>query len=512
VSTVSQSLSASRGRAARHGFGLGAGLFLLTLLISAVSDEPRALRMAAVVALMASLWISEAVPLAATALLPLVLFPLLGVLPGRETAPFYVNSTIFLFLGGFMIGRCMEAWGLHRRLALWIIGWVGSGPRRVALGLMLASALLSMFISNTATAVIMLPIAVAVIVQVEERAGARESRAFAAALMLGVAYACSVGGIATLVGTPPNLALQRILQVTFPEAPVISFGQWLLFGLPLSVTFLLLIWLLLTRVFFHLPKELALGEDVIRQQYVGLGPMQHGERMVLLVFIATALLWTSRLDLNLGFVTLPGWSRLLPHPEFVDDGSVAIAMAMLLFLIPSRNGSSHGPAVMPPDIFRRLPWDIVLLFGGGFALAAGFQASGLSALVGQQFDGLVGVPAIVAILATCAILSFLTEFTSNTATTQLLLPILASVAVTMRVDPRLLMIPAAISASCAFMMPVATPPNAIVFGSGRLRIAQMARVGVWINLIGVLLVAFLFSTLGRWVLRIDSLTLPDWAH
>jgi sodium-dependent dicarboxylate transporter 2/3/5 len=489
VSTVSQSLSASRGRAARHGFGLGAGLFLLTLLISAVSDEPRALRMAAVVALMASLWISEAVPLAATALLPLVLFPLLGVLPGRETAPFYVNSTIFLFLGGFMIGRCMEAWGLHRRLALWIIGWVGSGPRRVALGLMLASALLSMFISNTATAVIMLPIAVAVIVQVEERAGARESRAFAAALMLGVAYACSVGGIATLVGTPPNLALQRILQVTFPEAPVISFGQWLLFGLPLSVTFLLLIWLLLTRVFFHLPKELALGEDVIRQQYVGLGPMQHGERMVLLVFIATAL-----------------------HPEFVDDGSVAIAMAMLLFLIPSRNGSSHGPAVMPPDIFRRLPWDIVLLFGGGFALAAGFQASGLSALVGQQFDGLVGVPAIVAILATCAILSFLTEFTSNTATTQLLLPILASVAVTMRVDPRLLMIPAAISASCAFMMPVATPPNAIVFGSGRLRIAQMARVGVWINLIGVLLVAFLFSTLGRWVLRIDSLTLPDWAH
>ncbi|MFQ5600645.1 MAG: SLC13 family permease, partial [Candidatus Krumholzibacteriia bacterium] len=487
-------------------------LFVVLLVASPLTDHARATRMGAVAVLMASWWISEAVPLAATALLPLVLYPLLGIQSGKETAPVYVNSTIFLFVGGFMIARCMEAWALHRRIALRIVRLVGSGPTRVVLGLMLASAFLSMFISNTAAAVIMLPIGLAIVLQLEDRAGRDATAGFAAALMLGIAYACSVGGIATLVGTPPNLAFQRILAITFPEAPPVSFGQWLLMGLPLSASFLVAIWLLLTRVFFHLPKHVELDRGTLDVEYSRLGRMRYEEKVVFAAFITTALLWTFRNDLRLGFVTLPGWSNLLPSSKLVDDATVAVCMALLLFLVPARSPEARGGAVMPANIFSRLPWDIVLLFGGGFALAAGFQNSGLSELAGRLFSGLVGVPAILVVVAVCTMLTFLTEFTSNTATTQLLLPILASVAVAMQINPLLLMVPAALSASCAFMMPVATPPNAIVFGSGRLRIADMVRAGFWINLLGIVLITLVFYVLGTSVFGIDTTSSPPWAR
>jgi sodium-dependent dicarboxylate transporter 2/3/5 len=313
----------------------------------------------------------------------------------------------------------------------------------------------------------------------------------------------SLGGMATLVGTPPNLAFTRIFAITFPETAGPSFGAWIMMGLPLTGTMLALVWLLLTRVFFRIPADLVIDRSILEQERAALGPMIWPEKAVLVVFSLTALLWIFRVGLQLGSVTIPGWDRLLPHPELIDDGTVAVAMALLLFLIPNRQGGKAGRTLMSADGLRDLPWHIVLLFGGGFALAKGFQVSGLAALIGEKFVGLAGMSPVMAVASTCFTLTFLTEVTSNTATTQMILPILASLAVDLRLDPLVLMIPATLSASCAFMMPVATPPNAIVFGCGRLRIADMARVGFFINLLGVVLITLFFLTLGKSILGID---------
>ncbi|MHC4427258.1 MAG: SLC13 family permease, partial [Planctomycetota bacterium] len=322
----------------------------------------------------------------------------------------------------------------------------------------------------------------------------------------------SVGGIATLVGTPPNLSFVRILEIVFPDVEPIGFGQWMLMGLPLSVTMLIIVWLLLTRVFFRVPKDLTLPADVIREEHRQLGPMRFAERAVLAVFAITALLWVFRKDLNLGMATIPGWANLLPFPKLIDDGTIAVAMALTLFFIPSRAaGTGRSRALVDLDIFGRVPWHIVLLFGGGFALAKGFQTTGLSAFVGQQFAGLEGAPPLAMIAAVSTTLTFLTELTSNTATTEMVLPILASAGVAMGENPLLLMIPATLSASCAFMLPVATPPNAIIFGSGRITIADMAKVGIVINLIGIVVIAIVFSLLGTAVFSIDPGVVPDWA-
>ena len=467
--------------------------------------------MAAVAVLMATWWITEAIPLSATALLPLVLYPVLGVMKTREAAPIYFNSTIFLFIGGFMIAVTMEKWGLHKRIALWIIRRIGGGPSRIVLGFMIASAFLSMWISNTATAIMMVPIGLAIIIQLEEKFGRRKCHPFTVALMLGIAYGCSLGGMATLVGTPPNLSFARIFEITFPNATPIAFGQWLVMAIPITLVMLAIVWLLLTRVFFRFPASFEVDRDVIEREYEALGRISFEERAVALIFAATAFGWVFRKDLVLGALTIPGWSRLVPNANLIDDATVAVAMALMLFFIPTRSGRATSRMVMGVDVFTKIPWHIVLLFGGGFALAQGFQVTGLSELIGTRFAGLEGVPVFVMITCVSGGLTFLTELTSNTATTEMILPILASVAVAMKVNPLLLMIPATLSASCAFMMPVATPPNAIVFGSGRLRIAEMVRVGFFINLIGVVVICVVFFFLGTTVLGIDTATIPSWA-
>ncbi len=493
------------------GLFLGPLLFLVLLQLNLDPGNPQTTRLAAVAVLMAVWWITEAIPLFATALLPLVLFPLLGILSGRDTAPIYVNSTIFLFLGGFMIALTMEKWNLHRRIALVIIRAIGGGPERIVLGFMVASAFLSMWISNTATAVMMMPIGMAIILQMEEEFGREQTHQFSVALMLGIAYACSVGGIATLVGTPPNLSFARIFEITFPQAPPIEFGRWILVGLPITLVLLAIVWTLLTRVFFRVPADLKVDRAIVDAEYQKLGPTRFEEKAVLVVFTLTALLWVFRNRLEFGLLSIPGWSELLPYPDLIDDGTVAIAMALVMFLIPTRSEEADTPAVMGKDVIPRLPWGIVLLFGGGFALARGFQVSGLSVLIGDQFSGLAGAPPFLMVLLICLCLTFLTELTSNVATTEMILPILAAVAVAMRVNPLLLMVPATLSASCAFMMPVATPPNAIIFGSGRVRVPEMARAGVFLNLIGVLVIASLFYLIGTAVFGIDLDTMPAWA-
>ena len=502
--------TSSRGRTV--GLWLGLTAFLLLMVFPVDPGNEAASHLAAVALLMAVWWVTDAIPLFATALLPLVLYPLLGIMAGRETAPIYFNSTIVLFLGGFMIALTMEKWNLHRRVALNIIHAVGGGPARIVLGFMVAAAFLSMWISNTATAVMMVPIGLAIVLQIEGKAGKEAARHFSVGLMLGIAYGCTVGGLTTLVGTPPNLSFVRIFEILFPDAPSIAFGQWLIMALPVGAIMLVASWFLITHVFHRAPKGLAVDQEVVARERAQLGAVSFEERIVLGVFVATALLWVFRVDLQLGFLTLPGWSRLLPDPGMIDDGTVAITLASLLFLIPTRNREQGATRIMGPDVIPRLPWNIVLLFGGGFSLAAGFQSTGLAQIIGSQFEALGNLPIFVMILLVCVALTFLTEFTSNTATTEMILPILASVAVVTGTHPLVLMIPATLSASCAFMMPVATPPNAIVFGSDRITVGQMARTGIFLNLIGVVVIAVVVFTVGLAVFDIDPSVVPEWAR
>ena len=503
----------TRSMSQKIGLILGAALFFIMILFFDFDPEkPIVTRMAAVAVLMAVWWITDAIPLFATALLPMVFYPLLGILKAKATAPIYINSTIFLFIGGFMIALTMEKWQLHRRIALFIIRLIGGGPSRIVLGFMAAAAFLSMWISNTATAIMMVPIGLAIVSQMEAKFDEEKTHKFTIALMLGIAYACSMGGIATLVGTPPNLSFARIFEITFPKATPIAFGTWFIMGLPLCIVMLVLIWLILTKVFFRVPPDVTVDRSIVDEEYDELGPISFEEKSVLIIFFLTAFLWVFRKKLNLGFVSIPGWSQLIPYPELIDDGTVAMVMAMILFLIPTRSKDAETATIMGPDVIKNIPWNIVLLFGGGFALAKGFQVTGLSTLIGNKFAGLAGMSPIVMIIIICFGLTFLTELTSNTATTEMILPILASVAFAMKANPLLLMIPATLSASCAFMMPVATPPNAIVFGSGRIKIAEMARVGVFINIIGVLVITALFYIIGTAVFSIDPGVFPEWAQ
>lgn len=500
-----------RSKAQITGLILGPVFFFIILLFDFAPGEPVITRMAAIAVLMSVWWVTEAIPLAATAIVPIVLYPLLGILKGSATAPIYFNSTIFLFIGGFMIALTMEKWNLHKRLALITIRTIGGGPSRIVLGFMVATAFLSAWMSNTATAIMILPIGLSIIKQIEDEFGEVETHRFSLCLMLGIAYSASMGGMATLVGTPPNLVLQRTFELTFPQATPISFGIWMIMAVPMAVAMILVIWLILTQIIYRIPKHLQVDPKIVNSQYKALGPMTYEEKVVAITFAVTAMLWVFRKNLTLGLITIPGWSNLLPTAAFIDDGTVAIFMASLLFFLPARNPEGNTATLMDVSVFRHIPWAVVLLFGGGFALAKGFQVTGLAALIGSKLEVLAGIGTVAMIGIICVTLSFLTELTSNTATTQMILPILGALAVAMKVNPLLLMIPAALSASCAFMMPVATPPNAIVFASGRIKIGEMVKAGILLNCIGVVIVTALFLLIGTAVFGIESGVLPDWA-
>lgn len=519
---MSDSLGTSPRAALIRRIGFWAGplafffvLFFVELDPASHADE----RMAAVATLMAIWWITDAIPMAATSLIPLVLFPALGVMAGKDVAPVYMNHVIFLFLGGFLIALAMERWNLHRRIALTIIRTLGSDPPRLVLGFMIATAFLSMWISNTATAIMMLAIGLAVIRQTEATFGKEKTAALSVSLLLGIAYSASIGGMATLVGTPPNLALVRLFELSFPEAAAagygISFGQWMLFGVPLSLALLAAAWFVLTQICFRAPRELTLDPDMIAEEHRRLGPMRFEEKAVLGVFIATAVLWIFREDLILGTRQITGWASWLPFGSYLDDGTIAVAMALVLFMIPARRHEGQileHNTLLDATVLAKIPWHIILLFGGGFALAKGFQTSGLSDWVGAQFAGLENAPLPVLVATICTVLTFLTEFTSNTATTEMILPLLASVGTATGIHPLLLMVPAALSASCAFMLPVATPPNAIVFASGHIRMGQMVKAGIILNLVGIALITLIFLFLGPSVFGIDpGAPLPVWA-
>lgn len=503
----------------RLGRLVGFGLFVLVM----VSPAPPGLELAgwratAVGLLMAVWWMTEALPIAATSLLPLLLFPVLGVLPVREAAAPYANPLIFLFLGGFLIALAMERWELHRRVALLTIRAVGVRPSRVVAGFMIASAGLSMWISNTATAMMMLPIGLSVVHLVERRRegdangngepadgpvvargdggeGEREGTHFALCLMLGIAYACSVGGLGTLIGTPTNALLSAYALETWGLE--ISFVRWLALGVPLTVVGLAVVyWVLVRRVYPVRLKELPGGRELLARELAKLGRMSRQEKGVAAVFTLTALLW----------VTRPLVTRILPG---LSDAGVAIFGALLLFLIPA--GRGRGRALLDGGAFQRLPWRVLLLFGGGLSLASAIQSTGLAAWIGGRMEALGGWPALAVVVLVVGVIVLLTELTSNTATAAAFLPVLGSMALGLGQNPLLLLAPATLAASCAFMLPVATPPNAIIYGSGEVTIPQMVRAGLWLNALFTLLVTLAAFTLLPLAFGVEVGVVPGWA-
>ena len=452
--------------------------------------------------LMAVWWITEVVPLAVTSLLPVALFPLFGIMDGKDVASAYFNDVIFLFMGGFLVALAMERWNLHRRIALSILSITGTSPVRILLGFMIASFFLSMWISNTATIMMLLPITLSIILQLEDYMQVESSSRFSVGLLLGIAYSASIGGMSTLVGTPPNLSLVRIYHIYFPEATEITFSQWIVFALPTSLILILITWLLLFALFG--PKKnqwQEIDKNTFTAQLKEMGKTSFEETIVLLVFILLALLWLFRVDLNLGAFSISGWSGLFPKSKFINDGTVAIFMAVILFLLPSIN--EKGKRLLDWETASKLPWHILLLFGGGFALATGFKESGLSLWFGEQLSAVSTLHPIVIILLIALVMTFLTELTSNTATTEMILPVLAGLSITSEIHPLLLMIPATMSASMAFMLPVATPPNAIIFGTNRIKVNQMARTGLILNLIGAAVITLMMYYWGRLVFDIN---------
>lgn len=458
------------------------------------------LRAAAVTALVACWWMFVAIPIPATSLIPLFALPLVGVLPIQDVAARYGDHNIFLFMGGFIIALGVQRWGLHRRIALHVVRLVGTGRRTIILGFMVATALLSMWISNTATTMMMLPISLAVIDALGSLDGERGARPaerahFAAALMLGIAYAASIGGVATPIGTPPNIVLHgQIAQM--PGITEISFATWVLMFAPLALVFVPITWLVLTRLVCPVRGGgMRSGGEVIRSELRGLGPLRREETLMALVGGVTALLWMTR-SLPIGEVNY-GWPALIERlagggwfrAAFVKDATVAVGMAVFMFLLPATpDADGRSRRLMDWDTAQKLPWGILLLFGGGFAIAKGFEASGLSYWCGVVFADFGVTSPLAMIAGTCGLMTFLTEITSNTATTQIMLPILGNAGAAVGVHPLLVMLPATLSASCAFMLPVATPPNAIVFGSGKVGMGTMVRAGLVLNVVGIALV------------------------
>ncbi len=456
--------------------GLISGPLAFTIILVFFHPEglnPRANAILASTIWIAIWWITEAIPISVTALLPIILFPLTGGLGLSDTTASFGHKYVFLYLAGFIIAIAIEKWNLHKRIALNIINLIGTNVVNIILGFMVATAFMSMWISNTATAVMMLPIAIAIVEQLRDDPNTIEDENlnFGKALMLAIAYSASIGGVSTLIGTPPNLVLAGVVEETFGYE--ITFAKWFQFGFPISILLLFLCWKYLTNFAFKFRKNtFPSGRTEITKQLNALGQISYEEKLVAGVFALTAFAWISRSFLLKSFI-----------PE-IDDTIIGLIGALLIFLLPSKNKERR---ILNWKEAVKLPWGILLLFGGGMALAVGFNDSGLALWIGSQMTLLDGVSLLLLVFILISSVNFLTEITSNLATTAMLLPILYPMAITVNIHPFIFMVSATVAASCAFMLPVATPPNAVVFGSGYLRIPDMLRVGIWMNLISIII-------------------------
>lgn len=457
---------------------------------------------AAMIVFMAFLWVTEMIPLAVTSLIPIVFLPLVGVGKLSQITSFYAKPIIFLFLGGFILAIGIQKTGLHKRIALYLLHKIGDKPHQLVLGFMLATAMMSMWISNTASVMVMMPVGLSVL-DTAKRNGLK-GKALAnlgLGIMLGLAYAADIGGMATIIGTPPNMVFMEMYTELFPDLPAIGFVTWMIMVLPISVLFLFTGWLVLTKIVFKLPnKRIMGGHDIILKEYIKLGKMSADEKKAGIIFLIAIVLWVTGSDIQIGeSFKLNGWRTIFNLPE-LKDASVAIFAAILLFVIPSSKKEERS--ILSWNDALKVPWGILLLFGGGLALAGGFQLSGLGEIVSNGFSQMNVNSDAVAVFSVSFALTFLTEITSNTAITNLILPIIAEASKALQIDPRLLMIPATLSASCAFMMPVASPTQAIVFGSGYVKIKDMVKGGLLFNFIGIIIVSVVFLVWGRFVLGI----------
>ncbi len=477
------------------GLILGPLLFAFVLLFFApagLSFEAKAVL--ATTLWVAIWWITEAIPIPATSLLPLFLLPITGALNSATVTSAYGDDIIFLFLGGFFIATAMEKWNLHKRMALAIIAFVGTSTQRILLGFMLATAFLSMWVSNTAAVMMMVPMALAITTQVASALKntplAKEIPVFEKSLLFAVGYSGTVGGMGTLIGTPPNIILAAQARELFGIE--ISFASWMLIGVPVVIVLLALSWIYLGRIAFRMSiKGIPGGRALIQNERAALGKIAFEESAVAAVFAFAAFMWITR-----GFI----WSDLVPE---LRDGMIAVVAAVMLFLIPTQSGSDGR--VLDWKDSREIPWGILLLFGGGLAIAAGFRETGLSTWMGDQLTVLDSLHMLLIISAATLMILFLTEITSNTATATMILPVVAALALALNIHPFALMVPCAMAANCAFMLPVGTPPNAIIFATEKLRIVEMVRTGFVMNMIAatliVMVVYFLMPVF--WDLQLD---------
>ena len=477
-------------------FGLLAGpfvFFLINFFFQINGLDTLSKSVIASTAWIAIWWVFEAVPIAITALLPVILFPLTGSLSLDETSSAYGHRYIFLYLGGFILALAIEKWKLHKRIALNIISFLGTDVKRIILGFMISTAFLSMWISNTATAVMMLPIAIAIIKQISNLKSSKEDESviFGKALMISIAFSASIGGVSTLIGTPPNLILASIIEESYGIK--ISFKEWMLFALPISCTLLIISWVYLTRFAFNFTHyNFDKVENEINSQLNNLGKISYEEKLVSIIFLITAISWVFK-----DFIQI-----IVPY---IDDAIIAIISAITLFLL---NSGYKTEKLMKWEDAIKLPWGILLLFGGGLAIASAFQSTGLANYIGESLNNFGSLPLVFLLLLTITMVNFLTEITSNLATTAMLLPIISSISWALDIHPFILMIGATVAASCAFMLPVATPPNAVVFGSNYLRISDMVKVGLIMNIISILLILiFVYYYLPN-VWNFDPFTYP----
>ena len=463
----------------QFGLILGPLLFTLTLIFF----KPEELSSEGVAVLATTLWVAvwwilEVVPIAVTAMLPIILFPITGAMELSTTTAAFGHKYVFLYIGGFTLAIAIEKWNLHKRIALTVINFIGTSVSKIILGFMVATAFLSMWISNTATTVMMLPIGMAIIIQLKDNPDTKEdeNEIFGKALMLAIAYSASIGGIATLIGTPPNLIFAGILEEQYNIE--MTFSKWIIYGLPLSILLLFICWKYLTNFAFKFKqKDFPGGKAEIKRLLKNLGKVSYEEKTVLIVFCATAFLWITRSFLL---------SKLIPA---IDDTIIAMASATILFILPTKNRTEKK--IINWESAVKLPWGILLLFGGGLALAEGFKTSGLAKWIGTQITQFEHLPLFALLFVLILAVNFLTEITSNLATTAMLLPIMAPIALALDIHPFTLMVGITVAASCAFMLPVATPPNAIVFGSGYLTIPDMMRTGIFMNIISVILITII---------------------
>lgn len=479
------------------GLILGPLLFVLTLTFFQPDGlAPEARAVLASTLWVATWWITEAIPIPVTSLLPVVLFPLTGALDGDAVVSAYGNDIIFLFIGGFCLAIAMEKWNLHQRVALSIVSAIGTSPRRIVLGFMVATGFLSMWVSNTAATMMMIPVGLAVAYQAARslRGGkhADELPKFEKSIVFGIGYGATIGGLGTLIGTPPLAILAATVGELYGTS--ISFAGWMMFGVPVVAVLLTLTWLYLTGVKYKVGfKHLPGGAELIKGEKRALGGMSSQEKAVLSVFLTVAFLWVTR-----SFI----WEDILPG---ISDGLIAIIGTVILFALPSRAAGRKN--ILEWEDSKKIPWGILLLFGGGLAIAAGFVDSGLSNWIGEQLQLLDGTNVIVIIILSTTLVLFLTEITSNAATATMILPVMAAFAVALNIHPYALMVPCAMAANCAFMLPVGTPPNAIMFGTGKLTIMEMVKAGFWVNLVALALIVatVIFVLPTMWGIDLTSL-------